>query len=110
MNGSLTNGLSDDQLKCLNSWPEGTAGYVEDEQLITLMNLLCKRHGYGRVGQLAQAIEQIWRDPEKAGKEWQDFRDTRMELLKGSMAFYAAKREGKSDDEADEIGRKATEG
>lgn len=96
--------LNDDQLKCLNSWPQGTTGHIEDEQLITLMNLLCKRHGYGRVSQLAQAVEEIWRNPEEGGKKWQEFHDERMTLVQGTVAFYAAKREGKSDEEAHQEG------
>lgn len=136
--------LTEGQLTCLNGWPEGTAGYVEDEQLIMLVNmlchrhgyetvcglttrleaawrkaatldgitveealalegdkeiikllhLLCKRHGYGRVGQLGGAIEQIWRDPILAARYWQEFHDTRMELLKGTYAYYAEEARG----------------
>jgi hypothetical protein len=149
--------LTEAQVKCLNSWPEGTAGYLDDEQLITLVNMLCHRHGYelvcglgkriedgwrnkgqlsglteqevlalggeeqlsrlfyllcskygyGRVGQLCLAIEQIWRDPVQGQKDWQEFRDTRMGLLKGTMAYYAARREGKTEEEANRLAAEA---
>lgn len=54
-----------DDLKCLVVWPEGTVGHIQELTIIELLNELCKQHGYGRVPQLAAAIEDIWRHPEK---------------------------------------------
>ena len=100
------NEITDEQLACLNSWPEGTVGHIQEQQLISVVHQLCKQHGYGRMAQLVQGIEEIWRNPEEGGKKWQAFHE-RMELLKGTVAYYAAKREGKSDDEAFKIAEKA---
>ena len=81
-------GVTNEQLACLNTWPEGTVGHSEDIKLIALVNELCKRHGYGRMGQLVAAVEEIWRDPEEGGKKWQAFHDERMGLLKGTVEYY----------------------
>lgn len=64
----------------LNSWPEGTNGFNSDVSLITTLNQLCKQHGYGRVHQLAEAIEDLWRNPEKE-LEYQARHDERMDLF-----------------------------
>jgi len=68
--------------ECLNAWPEGTVGYGRDQKLIKQLNDLCKEHGYGRIPQLAAAIEDIWRTPEKSN-DHKKSRDTRMKLLTG---------------------------
>lgn len=73
--------ISDNSLECLNSWPEGTAGYDIDAELISIINLLCKQHGYGRVPQIAASIEDLWRHPEKL-VEYQAAHDERMNLIK----------------------------
>jgi hypothetical protein len=52
-------------LLVLNCWRDGTVGWHKENQLISLLNELCKEFGYGRVPQLANAIEDIWRHPEK---------------------------------------------
>lgn len=67
-----------DELRCLNSWPEGTRGHLNDEELISNLFRLCKFHGFGRMEQLMSAIHEIWRDPEKVQK-WMEFRE---EMLK----------------------------
>lgn len=91
-------GVSNDALACLNSWPEGTVGYYNEVQLIALVNDLCKKHGYGRMAQLVQGIEEIWRNPEEGGKKWQEFHDERMALLKGTIAHY--QQQGHQNDDA----------
>jgi hypothetical protein len=58
-------GVDPADLHCLILWPEGSRGWAKEERLITLLNLLCKEYGYGRVPQLAAAIEDIWRNPER---------------------------------------------
>lgn len=71
----------------LNSWPEQTVGFNNDVELITILNQLCKRHGYGRVHQLMEGIEDLWRHPEKE-PEYQAAHAERMELIKGTIEYY----------------------
>lgn len=53
-------------IDCLASWPPGTVGRAKDAALIRQLILLCREHGYGRIAQLAKALEEIWRFPEQA--------------------------------------------
>lgn len=76
------NGVSDKFLDCLNSWPEGTRGYVQEQELISILNSLCKNHGYGRVPQLAASIEEIWRNPEVKIIEYEKIQDEHMKFMK----------------------------
>ncbi len=55
--------VSHKDLACLNGWPEGTKGFLEEEWVLETLNALCKSFGYGRVPQLAKHLEEIWRDP-----------------------------------------------
>jgi len=80
--------LSNEQIECLNSWPEICRGHAKDQKLVQLLNELCINHGYGRISQLAQALEEIWRNPEEGGKKWQEFHAERMELLKGTIEHF----------------------
>lgn len=72
-------------LDCLNAWPEGTEGHEIDEEVIHIINKLCQLHGYGRVPQLANAIEEIWRDPETAIPKWQAFRLQHLQNISGTF-------------------------
>lgn len=74
--------LNNEQIKCLNGWPENCVAHASEDELVQLLNALCIDYGYGRISQLAQALEEIWRNPEEGGKKWQQFYDERMELLK----------------------------
>ncbi len=76
------NPLNQDQIKCLNGWPSDCIGNIKDQILIEQLNYLCITHGYGRISQLAQALEEIWRDPDNGHKKWQKFHDERMTLVK----------------------------
>jgi hypothetical protein len=69
-----------DELMCLNIWTEGTFGYENERQVIQQLLNLCNEFGFGRVPQIAQAIEDIWRHPDKI-KEYQKARDERMTFL-----------------------------
>lgn len=51
--------------ECLNGWPDGTVGHHNETELIKQLNDLCQKHGYGRISQLADEIEDIWRDSSK---------------------------------------------
>ena len=77
----MLNPLSNEQIECLNCWPEGTIGNSTDRLLIQEINNLCKRFGYGRIPHIANALEEIWRNPEEGVKNWQEVRDERMRLL-----------------------------
>ena len=57
-----------EQLKSLIMWPEGTVGYQNELDMLVKMHALCEKHGYGRVPQIANAIEDIWRNPENVEK------------------------------------------
>jgi len=74
--------LNNEQIECLNSWPAVCIGHAQDRLLVQHINDLCIKYGYGRISQLAQALEEIWRNPEEGGKKWQEFHAERMELLK----------------------------
>jgi hypothetical protein len=80
--------LSNEQIECLNSWPAFCRGHAADQKLVQLLNELCINHGYGRISQLVQALEEIWRNPEDGGKKHQEFHDERMELLKGTIEQF----------------------
>lgn len=84
----MIDNLTNEQIACLNSWPETVIGHAKDKLLIEEMNKLCIKFGYGRISQLAQGLEEIWRNPEEGGKKWQDFHDERMELIKGTIEHY----------------------
>ena len=61
-----------EDLECLIMWPKGTAGYWTERAVLNDLLRLCKEHGFGRVPQLAQQIEEIWRGGEESiakGKE-----------------------------------------
>lgn len=52
-------------LECLIHWPEGTIGYRKEYQLLKKLLTMCEEHGFGRMAQLAQQTEDIWRNPER---------------------------------------------
>jgi len=60
--------VTDEQLKSLIRWPEGTVGYNDELHTLRQMKQLCEEHGYGRVPQLAKQIEDLWRHPENVEK------------------------------------------
>lgn len=78
---------SRDDLRCLNHWPEGTNGYAQEEALLGDLLRLCELHGFGRVAQLTESIEEIWRGGEAAIKKHELDRKRRIELLKQSIDF-----------------------
>ena len=54
-----------DDVECLNIWPKNTKGYCDEYKLLSTLLLMCDEHGYGRIPQLCEQIEDIWRNPEK---------------------------------------------
>ena len=54
-----------ENLRCLIMAAEGTVGYDNEHELIKELLTMCEEHGFGRVSQLAGAIEEIWRYPER---------------------------------------------
>lgn len=80
--------LTNEQIECLNGWPVDHAIHAQERQLIQHVNQLCITFGYGRIGQIAAALEEIWRNPEEGGKKWQEFQDGRMKLLKGDLEYF----------------------
>lgn len=77
-------GVNSQDLMVLNGWPEYALGFQEENQLIELLNELCKKHGYGRIAQLAEQIEDIWRNPEKL-KEYAQARQKRIQELEADL-------------------------
>lgn len=59
--------VPDEAAHTLNCWPDGTVGYFREAELIGRLLGMCREHGYGRVGQLAAQIEDLWRHPERMG-------------------------------------------
>jgi hypothetical protein len=66
-----------DELLCLNSWPENTVGFHNENLLIKEIKKLCDIHGYGRMHQLLDNIHTIWREPESV----EVFKNARIERL-----------------------------
>lgn len=85
--------LSNEQIECINSWPNGTLGNSTERLVIQELNDLCKRFGYGRVPQIANALEEIWRNPEEGGKKWQDIQNQRMKLLEEDRKWLEENKE-----------------
>jgi hypothetical protein len=50
---------------CLITWPPGSRGEQSDRIMLLAYLDLCKTHGYGRMKQIAESVEDIWRNPEK---------------------------------------------
>jgi len=69
-----------DELSCLNSWPNGMGAHDIEEELISALLHLCRVYGFGRVPQLAQQIEDIWRHPEQVA-HYENERAERIQLL-----------------------------
>jgi hypothetical protein len=67
-----------EDLECINGWPSESCGFLNDKNAILDILELCKKHGFGRVSQLANQIEKIWRNPEKI----MELRKEREEYLK----------------------------
>ena len=55
----------DESIKSLIRWPDGTKGYYSELNLLRDLRRLCDEHGYGRVPQLAEQVEDLWRNPDK---------------------------------------------
>lgn len=49
-------------LECLICWPRGTVGYFCELQIVSNLLNMAKVHGFGRVSQLAQQMEDVWRN------------------------------------------------
>lgn len=52
-------------LECLIAWPPDTVGEISERVLIDKLLELCHIYGFGRVPQVAEQIEDLWRNPEK---------------------------------------------
>ena len=59
---------TEESLKSLIRWPEGTVGYYSELKLLKQIKELCDEHGYGRVPQLSEQVCDIWRNPENVDK------------------------------------------
>ena len=57
-----------EELDCLIMWPEGSVGETQDRRTLFILLKLCRDTGFGRIPQLANAIEDIWRHPEAVKK------------------------------------------
>ena len=54
-----------DDLRCLIGWPAFTRGFVSELEMLTKYLAMCNEHGFGRMCQIAEAVKDIWRHPEK---------------------------------------------
>jgi hypothetical protein len=64
-------------LDCLGTYPEGTQGHLDETSLLTSIHSLCMNHGFGRVSQIAKAVEAIWLKNEDAGHAIRFYADHR---------------------------------
>lgn len=73
------NGVCTTQLEPLIMWPKHSIGWAGEWNAIDQLNDLCKKHGYGRVPQLAAQIEALWRNPGRRA-EFEKARQEHLEL------------------------------
>jgi hypothetical protein len=89
------NGITDlDVLDQLNLWPEGSIGFAEERLLLVQLNDFCKKFGYGRVPQLAAALEDIWRNPDKI-EIYRKRREEQIEFMNKVARDYARRNKNK---------------
>jgi hypothetical protein len=69
-----------EELECLIHWPKGSVGEKQDREALKIYTDLCKELGFGRMRQLAEGVEQIWRNPE-AVTEYEKFKKQHFENL-----------------------------
>jgi len=72
--------LSSEDVECLVMWPSGSRGEQNERIVLKRLLQLCNENGYGRVSQLAEQIEDIWRNEEEAKIKYQKHKD-------GHLAF-----------------------
>ncbi len=77
-NKDLTPPTEEDLISALNGWPEGTVGYEKEKKLIKELNTLGRKHGYGRLNQLTEMIEDLYRNPENL----QNYKNERLKHIK----------------------------
>jgi len=61
-------------------YPPGSRGEEHDKKMIRELLGLCEMHGFGRVPQVANAIEEIWRDPERL-EHYKKLKESHQKLL-----------------------------
>jgi len=71
-----------EDLDCINVWPKETVGYYREKNVLIDLLLLCKEHGFGRIPQLAQEIEDIWRHGEEAKKKYMAQKKKHFKLMR----------------------------
>lgn len=76
-----------EDVECLISWPDNTVGYDNEKILLQILIKLCEEQGYGRVPQLANKIEEIWRDPSKQKEYEQERKEHLARLSKGQEEY-----------------------
>jgi hypothetical protein len=69
-----------EQLLGLNSFPPETVGYYQELYLLCALYRLCEENGYGRLYQLMEQINEIWRDPTRA-EYWRNWYRDRNDAL-----------------------------
>jgi len=77
-------------------WPEETVGHHKENAVIKELWLMSKKHGFGRIGQLAQQIEDIWRNSEKAA-EYEKMRQDHLKLMEEARKNLADEFDDESD-------------
>lgn len=85
-------GVDDEKLSCLNSFPKYAIEHKEDEYLIKKLNALCKKHGYGRVAQLCHQIREIWYD-ESEVETYKKQMEERLAYLEGARKWLESNHE-----------------
>ena len=77
---SFTNDLTIEDLECLIMWPIACNGWYRERQDLEELLVLCQKSGYGRVSQLVQQIEDIWRNKDKI-EEYKKKRKKHLEFM-----------------------------
>ena len=73
-----------EELECLIMWPDGTVGYHDERAAIRKYLSLCKQIGFGRMAQLAESVEDIWRNPEAVSR-YQEMKDEHFKMMDGAL-------------------------
>ena len=74
------------EASCLIQWPKGSPGFDQEKHVLEIMIALCGMIGFGRFGQLAVTLEDLWRYPER-GPFYQKFHDELNELRRMGQLY-----------------------
>jgi len=65
---TISRAPSAEKLECLIRWPSGSQGETKERDMLKTYIDLCKENGFGRMSQIADEVEDIWRHPKSVAK------------------------------------------